>query len=91
MNALYLFIEPFHTTDNDTDDTSYSSTIFPGMIYDAIYEIRLAHFRDIVQDTITWINIKTGSHSSKSGSFWSSKSPKAGGYKARARKSYRKK
>lgn len=91
MNALYLFIEPFHTTDNDMDDTSYSSTIFPGMIYDAIYEIRLAHFRDIVQDTITWINIKTGSHSSKAGSFRSSKSPKAGGYKARARKSYRKK
>ena len=97
MNALYLYIEPFHTTDNDMDDTLYSSTIFPGMVYDAIYEIRLAHFRDIVQDTITWINIKTGSHSSKSksgshssssssksklGSHRSAKSSKSGGFKS---------
>jgi len=99
MNALYLYIEPFHTTDNDMDDTLYSSTIFPGMVYDAIYEIRLAHFRDIVQDTITWINIKTGSHSSSSssksklGSHRSAKSSKSGGHKSYEpkRKSYRKK
>lgn len=106
MNALYLYIEPFTTIDNDIDDTSYSSTIFPGMIYDAIYEIRLAHFRDIVQDTMTWINTKTGSlsrssksssrsrsRSSKSGSQRSNKSLKSGGYKSyeHKRKSYRKK
>jgi len=97
MNALYLYIEPFHTIDNDMDDTSYSSTIFPGMIYDAIYESRLGHFRDIVQDTTTWMNIKTGSRSSKSksgsrsrsrsrssksSSYRSAKSLRSGGYKS---------
>ena len=104
MNALYLYIEPFTTIDDDMDDTSYSSTIFPGMICDAIYEIRSAHFPDIIQDTMTWINTKTGSRSrssksssrsrsSKSGSQRSNKSLKSGGYKSyeHKRKSYRKK
>jgi hypothetical protein len=102
INALYLFIEPFHTADNDMDDTSYSSTNFPGMVYDAIYETRLGHFRDIVHDTNVWINIKTGyrsskssyrSRSSKSGSQRSNKSLRSGGYKSYEpkRKSYRKK
>jgi hypothetical protein len=81
MNALYQYIEPFNTSDNDTDDISYSSAIYPGLIYDAIYEIRLGHFQDITHDAYTWINGRTGaklrSSSSKSGSRSSHRSAKS--------------